>query len=61
VSQVTFKHEMHAAVWVKEIRQAGTVVGVTLDGDGEMYKVVYWFEGQRKVEWLFGWELEARP
>ena len=29
------------------------------DGDGAQYRVVYWSDGRRWQEWMFGWELKA--
>lgn len=55
---VDFEHEIEGQVKVKALGLPGTVIAQMRDSEGLAYRVVYWSEGSRKTEWLFGWEIE---
>ena len=37
----------------------GRIVSVTQDSDGFAYRVVYWDESGRKIEWLYAFEIRS--
>ena len=56
--QVAFNFTLHQKVIVKEIFVIGYVVGLIVEDLGKQYRVRYWHEGERKVEWFFSDEIE---
>jgi len=54
---VEFVFGMHQTVRLKSLDVDGKVIGMAKDNDGTSYKVVYWYNGERRVEWVFIWEL----
>lgn len=46
-------------VTIIPLRVKGYVEAIMLDGTGTMYKVAYWWEGERKSAWCLETELEA--
>lgn len=44
-------------VHIKGAEQDGTVTAVMMESDGMQYRIVYWYEGVRRCEWLYGFEL----
>lgn len=57
---VEFEHALGDAVRLKEIDRPGVVTSCLRDSDGPQYRVVWWDSGTRKVEWLHGFEIEAK-
>ncbi len=39
------------------IDQPGTIDAISFDIRGPMYRVIFWYDGNRKSEWLYPWEL----
>lgn len=37
----------------------GRIVGITQDSDGILYRVVYWDDAVRRVEWVFAFEIRS--
>lgn len=37
----------------------GIVTGLLRDSEGHQYRIVYWADTTRKVEWMFQYELKA--
>lgn len=44
-------------VQIKGAETQGTVTAVMLEADGLQYRVVYWHDGVRRIEWMYGFEL----
>ena len=63
VRTVQFKHDIGDTVKVRDIGMAGRVDALSLDSNGELYRVVYWNDGNRNQVWMYDWELEpaSRP
>ena len=55
---VTLQFSLKQRVRVKDINRTGVVTGITIDGEGLTYRVVYWDNSQRRSEWLFDFEIE---
>ena len=55
---VQFKHDIGDTVKVRDIGMAGRVDALSLDSNGELYRVVYWNDGNRNQVWMYDWELE---
>jgi len=34
------------------------IIARTEDRTGVIYRVIYWIDGERRDDWLYGWELE---
>ena len=60
---VQFKYDIGDTVKVRDIGMAGRVDALSLDSNGELYRVVYWNDGNRNQVWMYDWELEpaSRP
>lgn len=58
--QCTFCFCLGEEVMVKQIMQRGVVHARSdcLTG-GQVYRVIYWWEGERRDEWLYRYELET--
>lgn len=52
------KFEIGQTVRIKALKIEGTVTAFLRDSEGFQMKVVYWWEGNRKAEWLFEFEIE---
>jgi hypothetical protein len=52
-----FEIAVGSRVGVKGAETEGTVTAVMLEQDGLQYRVVYWHDGVRRVEWMYGFEL----
>jgi ribosomal protein S4E len=57
---IPFKHNIQETVFIKAIEVVGRVDAVSMDERGEMYRVVYWNDGQRNAVWMYDWELEEK-
>lgn len=54
---VAFQFTLRQKVKIVEIDRPGFVVACLHDSEGEVYKVMYWCNGERKTEWAFAEEL----
>lgn len=55
---VEFDFRIGDAVDIVATHHPGTVTGCMLDADATMqYRVIWWNNGERKQEWLYGFEL----
>ena len=54
---VNFKYNIGDAVKVLDIAMMGRVDSLSLDTNGEMYRVVFWNNGNRNQIWMYDWEL----
>ncbi len=50
--KIEFKYKFGEEVHIKPLELNGYMDGVTADASGEMYKVVYWFNGERKAVYV---------
>lgn len=55
---VKFTYDIGDPVVLKALKLDGTVIGMMRDTEGLSYRVVYWADGERRVEWVFPWEIE---
>ena len=55
---VNFKYDIGASVKILDIAMLGRVDSLSIDTNGEMYRVVFWNNGNRNQIWLYDWELE---
>lgn len=56
---VPYAHNIGDTVKVKALDLKGQVCALMSDAEGLSYRVIYWSDGTRKAEWMFGWEIEA--
>jgi hypothetical protein len=56
----SFVFALNEKVTLLDIKRPGVVTGISLDCLGIQYRVVYWNDSQRRTEWVFEWEIEAR-
>ena len=54
---VNFKYNIGDTVKVLDIAMMGRVDSLSLDTNGEMYRVVFWNNGDRNQIWMYDWEL----
>lgn len=56
---VSFEFGIKQRVQVKELSRPGIITGLMVETDGGLiYRVAYWNNGDRKIEWLFAEELD---
>ncbi len=46
--KIEFKYKFNEEVYIKPLELNGYIDGVSAYTGGEMYRVVYWFNGERK-------------
>lgn len=56
---IPFAFALHEKVIVIAIDRPARVDAQTNEQRGLMYRVIYWSEGSRKTEWVFGDELRT--
>lgn len=56
-----FKFMPRDKVHILDINRPGVVTGCLLELDGRSYRVAYWNNGERKVEWILEEELRKEP
>ena len=56
---VQFEYALGEPVKIKELEMIGHIDSLELDNNGKMYRVIYWFNGERKSAWSYGYELES--
>jgi hypothetical protein len=54
-----FQYKIHALVMLIDLKLPARVVGILRNSQGDQYQVVWWWDGQRRCEWLFPYEIEA--
>ena len=55
-----FDFEIHQVVTVRALDLPGMVIQRCDRGAGNHdYQVVFWADGERKVEWLMSWEIKV--
>ena len=59
MTTVEYAHDMGDSVLIRAIRVMGQVDGMMSDTRGPMYRVVYWDDGRRNVDWMYDWEIAA--
>jgi len=55
---VDFQYELGQRAVIAGADIIGRVDSLSVDNNGPMYRVVYWNDGQRYQQWLYGWEIE---
>jgi hypothetical protein len=58
MTTIEFRYGPLDRVLVKEVNRPGVVDAVCMDIQGQMFKVVYWYDGERRAEYMHDWELE---
>ena len=56
---VEFLYPIESTVTIKALNLKGTVIALMQDSESTAYRVVYWADGKRNIEWMFSWELSA--
>lgn len=56
---VEFEFQLREKVKVKPLNVEGIVIAMTFDMEWKSYRVAYWWDGKRTVEWLMAEELES--
>ena len=60
MTTVEFEHAIGSRVFVVQAHDIeGYVSGMSLNVNGTMYRVIWWQDGKRMDEWLFGWEIKG--
>jgi hypothetical protein len=55
---IKFAHDIGERVYVLQAQDIiGCVSGMSINVNGDMYRVIWWQDGKRQDEWLFGWEI----
>jgi len=54
---VNFKYDIGDSVKILAITMLGRIDSLSLDSNGEMYRVVFWNNGNRNQIWMYEWEL----
>lgn len=58
MTTVIFRFSIGDSVRLKEIDRPAIVSGLLKDREGQQCKVEYWNDGERKVTWVFDFEIE---
>jgi len=53
---VNFKYDIGDSVKILAITMLGRIDSLSLDSNGEMYRVVFWNDGIRNQIWMYEWE-----
>lgn len=56
---IGFQYSIGEKIRLIEIDRPGTVIGLLFNHNGPQYQVVYWEQGNRKIEWVFQFEIEG--
>lgn len=56
----SFQFDLGQKVNIKEINRPGIVIGLLVDLQSISYKISYWDNSQRKIEWLYDFDLENK-
>ena len=56
---VEYAYDVGDRVLIRAIELEGVVDGLMTDGGGASYRVVYWNDGERHVEVMYGCEVGA--
>jgi hypothetical protein len=59
MTSVNFKYDLQQTVRVKAIGITGKIDSMLTGVNGEEYRVVYWYNGERKAVWMYDWEIEV--
>lgn len=54
---VRFDYSLQQEVTIIALKAKGFVTGLLKDGDNLNYRVVYWWDGVRKSDWLYPHEI----
>jgi hypothetical protein len=58
---IEFEHDIGDRVCVAQARDIeGCVAGMSINVNGATYRVIWWQDGKRQDEWLFGWEIAGK-
>lgn len=60
MNTIIFEFKMQQRVKIVDIDMVGTIDGMMHDSRGNRYRVIFWNDGKRYAEWLYGWELSAK-
>ena len=52
-----FELAIGSRVYIKGAESEGIVTGIMMEQDGMSYRVVYWADGVRRLDWVYGFEL----
>lgn len=54
---VEFDYNIGEEVGIRDINRTGRIDAQKRAKSGLMYRVIYWNDGERRVDWLYDWEL----
>ena len=54
---VKFKYDIGDRVRVEAVEMCGRIEALMADIQGNMYRVLYWNDGQRYSQWVYDWEI----
>jgi hypothetical protein len=57
MSVVTFKYSIGDKVHLSQIDRPGVVSALLQDSESNQYRVIWWWDGVRRSEWLYEFEL----
>lgn len=52
-----FARDIGQEVQLKALEQKGRVDALLVDSSGCQYRIIYWFNGERRSTWVYEWEL----
>jgi len=55
---IEYKFNIHDRVLLIDLETYGTVDSLTTDINGSMYRVVFWYNGDRKSVWVYDYEIK---
>jgi len=55
---VNYKYDIGERVRIIDVEAFGRVDSLSTDIRGELYRVVFWMNGNRQNAWMYDWELE---
>ena len=58
MNEVKFKYILQTPVKIKSIGITGKIDAQMNSILGQEFRVVYWYNGERKAVWMYEWEIE---
>jgi len=55
--EITYVHAICEEIMISAIKTKGVIVGLMSESDGNSYRIAYWNDGGRHIEWMYSWEI----
>lgn len=55
---IDFKYEDLQMVFILALKMQGRVIGAMIENGKASYRVLYWWDGSRRQEWLYEHEIQ---